>query len=307
MSAIASAAVPAARPVAGRRALVLTPPEGVPLTLTIASLGARVGAQLIDLVATLAATAALALALGASGAVRGEALTAVVSLITLILGTPAYMLSELLMNGRTPGKRLVGIRVVSPGGAGLSVHQIVVRNLLKEVELFLPLQILPFLALGQTGAALLVVAWAIVIFAVPARSPSRQRIGDLAAGTVVVEQPVARLLPDLAAGAGQDAAGRFAFTSGQLDLYGAYELQVLERLLRQRDGPGAPEAALGEVSASIRRKIGYAEPVAAAEDGAFLLAFYRAQRAFLERKRLFGEARGDKFHRQERRRTSSED
>ena len=302
MSASAPAvAEPAVRTAGRRRALVLVPPEGVPVSLALPSLGTRVAAQVIDLVLTLLATGLLVTALVLSGAAALEAESAVLALIALLVGTPLYMACELLMNGRTPGKRLTGIRVVSLDGTGLSVHQIVVRNLLKEVEIFLPL-----LAAGRMTAGLAALAWILVVVAVPVRSRARQRIGDLAAGTVVVAQPDARLLPDLAAApahAGAREGERFPFTSAQLELYGAYELQVLERLLRERTrddarGSAPPDqAALAQVSASIRGKIGYGDAVPAEEAEAFLLAFYRAQRAFLEQKRLFGEARRDKFHR----------
>ncbi len=309
MSLAADAPTAAPRARVRHHTLVLLPPEGVPIHLTLPSLGTRLGAQVIDFLITGLLTGLLGAALIFSGAATPDAEAAILSLLLLLVGTPFYMGCELLMNGRTPGKRLTGIRVVSLDGAGLSTHQVVVRNLLKEVEIFLPLQLLPFVALGRTATSVAILAWTIVVIVVPWRSRARQRIGDIAAGTVVVAQPDARLLPDLAAtpptralrDEQEDAGERFVFTSDQLELYGAFELQVLERLLRGRTGAApqaAPDAAaMAQVSASIRRKINYADPVPPAEVELFLLAFYRAQRAFLEQKKLFGDARRDKFHR----------
>ncbi|WP_157944537.1 RDD family protein [Mangrovicella endophytica] len=287
------------------RSLVLVPPEGVPLHLSIPTLGARIGAQIIDLIITGLLTAALVYALVFVEVIPGEAVVALTSLVSLLAGTPLYILFELLMNGRTPGKRLLGIRVVSLDGTGLTTHQVVVRNLLKEVEVLVPIQVLPAVFVGSP-LAFVVLAWTIAVVVVVWRSRAHQRIGDFAANTVVVEQPSAELQPDLAMvseTAAEEAvvetAERYVFTTGQLDLYGAYELQVLEKLLRTKTpAPGEPPSqALLDVTASIRRKIEYPDPVPDAEAADFLLAFYRAQRAFLEQKKLFGEARDDKFHR----------
>ncbi|WP_182085934.1 RDD family protein [Aureimonas sp. ME7] len=286
------------------RSFVLMPPEGVPLHLTIPTLGARLGAQIVDFLLTSLAAGVLVYALVVADAIPRDAVMVLVSLVLLLAGTPLYILFELLMNGRTPGKRLLGIRVVSLDGNGLSTHQVVMRNLLKEVEVLLPIQMLPSLFTGSP-VGFVALGWSAVVLGVVWRSRAHQRIGDFAADTVVVEQPRQELLPDLAVvpegkGGGDPAPERFVFDTAQLDLYGAYELQVLERLLRTKTTtPGElPSEALVEVAASIRRKIDYREEVPPIEVAGFLLAFYRAQRAFLEQKKLFGDARGDKFHRE---------
>ena len=92
------------------------------------------------------------------------------------------------------------------------------------------------------------------------------------------------------------------FLAHQLDHYGAFELQTLERLLRVDEQAMTPERRenhrriLAEVIGKIRAKIGYADPVPAAEHLAFLRAFYTAQRAHLEQRQLFGDRRADKHH-----------
>ena len=53
---------------------------------------------------------------------------------------------------------------------------------------------------------------------------------------------------------------------------------------------------LKAVGKRIRNKIEYSYPVDPRDEEAFLKAFYRAQRAYLEQKKLFGEARADKFY-----------
>ena len=280
---------------AGGRLLTIVPPEGVPFDLRIASLFARAGAQIIDIIITVLASVLLLVAVGLIGSVDFATATAIASLIFLFIGTPYYILAELLANGRTPGKRLLGIRAVSVGGGGLSVHQIVVRNLLKEIEIFTPILLL----LGATPDNLLIpliaLAWLIVVVAFPAFTAQSQRIGDLIAGTAVIAAPSAALLPDLASAPAPPSAERFVFTPAQMDLYGAYELQILEKLLRgERNEINRPR--LSDVAMRIRRKIGYEETIAPHEEEAFLQAFYTAQRGYLEQKKLFGDARADKHY-----------
>jgi hypothetical protein len=91
-----------------------------------------------------------------------------------------------------------------------------------------------------------------------------------------------------------DSAQQFTFKPAQLQAYGAFELQVLEELLRR---PPSRETAqvLAEVCGKICRKIGWSEPVPPNNVTEFLRDFYAAERAFLEREQLFGKARADKY------------
>lgn len=280
---------------AGSRVLTIIPPEGVPFDLKIASLYARAGAQIIDIIITVVSSLLVLMALGLTGSVDFQTAQAIGALIFLFIGTPYYIIAELLANGRTPGKRLLGIGVVSAGGRGLSVHQVVVRNLLKEIEIFTPVLLLFTATPDHLLIPLLAFCWLIVVVAVPAMNAQSQRIGDLIAGTAVIAKPSATLLPDLAGVPASSSTERFVFTPAQMDLYGAYELQVLEKLLRgERNEVNRPR--LLDVAMRIRRKIGYEETVAPHEEDEFLQAFYIAQRGYLEQKKLFGDARADKHH-----------
>ncbi|NDW02836.1 RDD family protein [Jiella pacifica] len=288
-------------PEANPKRLTLAPPEGVPLHLDVAGLAARFGAQFVDFVITTTAMIGIILALLFADLVSGAAFTALATLLVLVFGTPYYIACELLMNGRTPGKKMLGLRVVSKDGSGLSTHQIVVRNLTKEVEVFLPAAFL--LGGGEDSFWFngFMLVWLLVVIAVPMRNKANQRIGDLIADTAVVLEPRPLLLPDVAEAVGRTARERFVFSTAQLEHYGAYELQVLERLLR-----GGEEArdsrerqkGLARIGERIRAKIGFEETPPPAEEEAFLKSFYVAQRAFLEQKKLMGEARADKFHRE---------
>ena len=86
------------------------------------------------------------------------------------------------------------------------------------------------------------------------------------------------------------AVQRYVFTEAQLDVYGVFELQTLERVLRD-----AQPEAIATVAYTIRNKIGLGHEYG--DDHEFLLSYYDAIRARMERGLLFGKRRADKFDR----------
>ncbi|MEO1001456.1 MAG: RDD family protein, partial [Pseudomonadota bacterium] len=279
------------------------PPEGVPVRFEVAGLGARLGAQMLDILLTGALIAALIIFLAVTEIVSGTTWFALAALLFFFVRVPYYVLAELLWNGQTLGKRIVGLRVISADGRTLSPHAVTVRNLMKEMEVFAPGTAL--LAAAQWGLfwSLVLLAWIAILLAVPLLNRRRQRLGDIIAGTYVVEIPKAALLPDLTAAAAAVPEERFAFQAHHLDHYGRYELQTLERLLRvDPAGLREPRArerqatTLAEVAGAVTNRIGWEERLKPEEHWAFLNAFYTAQRAYLENRKLFGDAREDKFH-----------
>ena len=145
--------------------------------------------------------------------------------------------------------------------------------------------------------------WAGVAIGVPIFSKTNQRLGDLIAGTYVIEHPRAGLETDLAAKSNAVVRrdDRFTFAAKQLDYYGRYDLQILEQLLQsgartRRETHAQQMQEMVRVARRIRSKIGYSDPVKDSEAEAFLQAFYAAQRGHLEQRKLFGDFREDKFH-----------
>ena len=122
------------------------PPEAVPLHFEVGSLGSRFGAQIIDILITVLAVGAFLLFLGLTDIVPGSAMTLIGSLLMFAIRVPYYTAAELMWNGQTLGKRTSHLRVVSSDGRGLSAHSVVVRNLMKEAEVFVPGT---YLLLGQ--------------------------------------------------------------------------------------------------------------------------------------------------------------
>ena len=292
---------------AGERREVLTP-EGVPLTLTLADRGDRAAAFLIDaLILAAAAVLLVLLASYGSGASIEEGGWAMpfVLLALFFLRNFYFLFFEVRWRGQTPGKRALKIRVVDRQGGPLTTDALAARNLVREVEVFLPLAVIlapEMLWAGAPGwARLAASAWALVLALLPLFNRDRLRAGDLVGGTMVVRAPQAVLLPDLGGEVAARAARaetRYAFSPAQLEHYGIYELQVLERVLREQEGSLTRHQALETVCETIKRKIGWDPDRWQVEPEGFLREFYAAQRAQLERKMLFGRRQEDKYSRQ---------
>jgi uncharacterized RDD family membrane protein YckC len=147
-------------------------PEGVTLQFTLAGVGSRFVAALIDSAIQLALFLAMLLL---TYALRGLGpVVAAVGVVVSFLVFLAYdILFETLASGRTPGKRWTGLRVVKEGGAPVTFLTSAVRNLLRLVD------ILP-------------TSYLVGIVCVLASSKN-QRLGDMAAGTLVVRERKATL------------------------------------------------------------------------------------------------------------------
>ena len=84
---------------------------------------------------------------------------------------------EMVWAGRTPGKRLFGLRVVRDGGYPINIASSATRNILR----FLDFGILP---LGSSGVVMAGVPGVISIFL----NGNGKRLGDIAAGTIVIQE-----------------------------------------------------------------------------------------------------------------------
>lgn len=279
----------------GRRRSLVTP-EGVDLHLSLAEYGQRAGAFMIDLIAMLLVLIAVTILVGiliASLGRQGLELGAVIWLLGFFLLRNFYfILLETGPRAATYGKRMLGLRVVARGGDRLTADRVIARNLTREIEFYLPLSFLLYnLAEGTGGGltALVGLLWTGLFVIFPFFNKDRLRIGDLLAGTWVVNVPRRRLGIDRLQA--ERPAESFAFTDEQLDVYGIYELQTLEEVLR-----AAQPETIATVAKTIRYKIG---ATLLGNDHDFLIAYYDAVRARMERGLLFGKRREDKFDRTE--------
>lgn len=274
-----------------RRRLVT--PEGVDLGLSLASAGQRIAAFLMDglfmVLILIALTIAAISGLFATGAAGVEWLAIIWLLGFFLLRNGYFILMEMRPRAATFGKRISGLRVVARSGSRLTADMVIARNLIREIEFYLPLSFLGFDASDGGASALTALAgllWAGLFLFFPLMNKDRLRVGDLLAGTWVIEVPKRQLTYDLMR-ADAEAAPAYVFTEAQLDAYGIYELQTLEQVLRD----GNPDS-LASVSWTIRNKLGIGEVEG---DLGFLEAYYDALRRRLERKLLFGRRRANKY------------
>jgi uncharacterized RDD family membrane protein YckC len=303
------------RPLPGERGLapvekhLLRTPEGVPLQFQIARVGDRAAAFVLDmffllLILVLLVLLTVVVLAGTDGSWSGW-LVALLVLVLFLVQSFYFVFAEARGRGTTPGKRRIGIRVVDRRGGRLDIDAIVVRNIVRNIEVFLPMAILIAPAAVWPGTSgwmrLLGSVWVIVLLLFPLFNRDRLRIGDLLAGTMVVRAPRAVLLEDVGAKArkAQGRAAAYAFTEAQLSVYGEYELHVLEDLLRRRREDYAYDAQQA-VARRIAKKIEWPGEVPPLEAAAFLDAYYRALRGRLERRMLFGTRKADKHAREER-------
>ena len=280
-------------------------PEGVALTVRLADRGERAGAVLIDLLFIFGGILGLTLVFmfafwigGLSGA--GELGAIMYLLLFFAIRSFYFIFFELRWDGVTPGKRIMKIRVIDRHGGPLTADAVFARNLMREVELFLPMSFLFAAPAALMGAwiTLLNIVWVGVLVMLPFFNRDRLRAGDMIAGTWVIDAPKAVLQAEMANDAVGELSGRggltaepaYRFTAAELGVYGIHELQILEDVLRD----GHQDVRL-EVAKRIAAKIGWAEADVVGDPKAFLEAFYTALRAELEGKMLFGVRRRDKF------------
>jgi len=159
-------------------------PEHMTFAFRLAGPWQRIGAYLVDVVLRVVVLALLALAASLVGATLGS-LSGLMEMggAVMLLGWFAIewfwsVLFEWLWDGRTPGKRSFGLRVVRDDGRPIGPREAFLRNLLRAADMLPAPTLFPTYLVGLASAAL---------------DPRHRRLGDLAAGTIVVqEEPVRR-------------------------------------------------------------------------------------------------------------------
>jgi uncharacterized RDD family membrane protein YckC len=162
-------------------------PEHITFDYDVAGIGSRFLAALIDntILGLLIGVLLVLMGMLAEGALSGDVgglysgAMALLTALNFLLFWGYFLFFEVAWNGQTPGKRVVGLRVVRDGGRPITLAAAAVRNLVRFVD-FLPL---------MYGVG-------VVAMFVDARS---RRLGDLAAGTLVVKDRRAVTLESLAA------------------------------------------------------------------------------------------------------------
>jgi uncharacterized RDD family membrane protein YckC len=152
--------------------ITITTPEGVQIEYRLAGVGSRFVATLIDSVlqGLLALVVVLVLAVVSTPLDQMSRVYAWAfgAICLFLLMDGYYVLFETIWNGQSPGKRMCGLRVIRDGGHPVDFRAVLIRNLLRTVDA------LPGMYALGVGFILL--------------HPQNRRLGDIAAGTLVVRE-----------------------------------------------------------------------------------------------------------------------
>jgi uncharacterized RDD family membrane protein YckC len=150
---------------------IVETPEQIELAYDVAGIGSRFLAAIIDSALIVLAEVALFLAIAQVTSILQFAESvwlAIGATLGFVILWGYYIAFELTWNGQSPGKRLIGLRVVTEGGRPMTVLGSIIRNLIRIID-FLPL----FYGIG------------VITMFIDERA---RRLGDLAAGTLVVRE-----------------------------------------------------------------------------------------------------------------------
>jgi uncharacterized RDD family membrane protein YckC len=232
---------------------LVTTPENIPITYDLAGVGSRFVATLVDTMITVAVETGMLLAVLLVARIapvasfldqlQNDVIAYLFALVFLfysinVVGYP--LLFEAIWNGQTPGKRLVGIRVISDDGGPLTLVAAIIRNVLRVVD-SLPIYYI-------IGAAVMLL------------DQKSRRLGDLAAGTLCVKErrdvtleQVMRPSPGVAVAEPPQPA---AFDNLSRLSYDDYYL-VKEYLARRgKLAPAAAQALAEQIAERVAKKLG---------------------------------------------------
>jgi uncharacterized RDD family membrane protein YckC len=213
--------------------LTIRTPEGVELNLTLAGVGSRFAAAIVDvIIETIVVVAMVVLVLETNGFGAGGNWGAAILFVVVFLVVLGYDVAfEVLASGRTPGKRWNGIRVVLDGGQPIGFLASAIRNLLRLID-WLP-------SLYLVGVVSILV------------TTKNQRLGDLVAGSIVVRERRARAPGALPV----PSAARPVIAPGGWDVSAITpeELAAVRRFLERRTEIAA--AARCELAATIEGRL----------------------------------------------------
>jgi len=207
-------------------------PEGVQLALPLAGIGTRFLSTLIDvLIGGSAALIVVLFAYAVGGEVAG---TIALAAAFLVFYVGYHVVFEVAGGGRTIGRRAAGLRVVTDSGAPVGLRASLIRNVLRILE----------------GIALMYFPAMIAIIA----TKNNQRLGDLAAGTLVVREVTAPM-PHQVAPLPQIPPAQYQ----SWDITGISDTEVtaIRTFLERRWGfaPGPRAALAAELAGRLRPRV----------------------------------------------------
>ena len=200
------------------RVIEVVTPEQVAIRYELAGFGSRCLAMMIDYVLQLVIFLILLLGfytymllsggLAANGDFweqMSQSIVVGIGILVLFLVSWGYYIAfETLWNGATPGKRVMGLRVVKDGGHPVDFRAVLIRNLLRAVDALPGVPLAPIYGFG---------------FVAVLANNQYKRLGDMAAGTLVVRH-------------GREDEQRRQVGFGATEVYRLLDATVLSQLSR---------------------------------------------------------------------------
>ncbi len=225
------------------RTLEVRTPESIAFSYDLAGLGSRFLALLVDQTIQIVTLAAILVGIVLAASSVGKYVKpilsqqvaqsigiAIVITVLFVVLFGYFIVFEALWNGQTPGKKLLGIRVVRDGGYPIDFGASLIRNLIRVGE-----QLIGYYILAAISALI---------------SPENKRLGDLAAGTIVVRD--ARLAAPRAPSAreAEPAYASTAYLNGE-------ERVLIKRFLERRDAlsPSRRKELAAQLASRIRGRV----------------------------------------------------
>lgn len=212
------------------RVVRIETPEHVGLGFELAALGSRSAAVIVDVIVASAAGVAISLLAAALDRVTESellrSLGATGALFAVfVIQWGYFFVSEGFFDGRTIGKKVLGIRVIGSGGTPITLQAAALRNLLRIVD---------FQPLGSSVIGLGLIAL----------HPKSQRLGDILAGTVVVRDRGSEEIPEMRSAAGGTERPRLE----------RRQFEVLEKYVQRRDS--LPTTVRSQLTHRVARGMG---------------------------------------------------
>jgi uncharacterized RDD family membrane protein YckC len=164
----------------------------------------------------------------------------IIILLSFVFYWGYYIFFETLWNGQTPGKRIVGLRVIRVDGTPVSLSEVVIRNLVRTIDL-LPL------AYGVGVVTMFI-------------SQNSRRLGDLAAGTVVVHEKKTTQLQEITTDRQHELAtiktNSTPPLSFPMDRLKAEDVQLIEEYLLRRDQLTNRQQLAGHILNTLLERLG---------------------------------------------------
>ncbi len=235
------------------REITVVTPENVPITYELAGLGSRASACILDLLIQLGSLAAVAAVfLGLTYAlfdknqqvmkVLGDFAVGILIITVFLVLNGYFIYFESARNGQTPGKKALGLRVIREEGSPVDLSSAAIRNIVRVIELTLGLHIASVL---------------FILF-----SPKYKRLGDYAAGTIVVKERKPAV-EDLAT-VRNEPAQSYAESALVRDVHllSLDDLATLRRFVERRHelAPDVQESLASQIAAPIVAKLGITLP-----------------------------------------------